>query len=284
MKLLLTRAAGVTTSKSITSSLVSKRLHSTGLVAAMLPASQSRLRLEEDRYCQNLSTPIKQPYQGVLKALAKKTESDFRNAHMMVSETQGKLLHQLVSILRPANVLEIGGFTGYSAIAMASALAPKAKLLSLELDPKHIEVAEQFVNQAQLQDKILFKQGPALDSLSYLGQENPASTQYDLIFLDADKAGYIQYFDSIMEHDLLSDRGIILVDNVLFFGHVHTQAADYVSQAPNKDSSNGEEGTRNLRKTALKVHHFNQHVAKDPRVESVMLPVFDGLTIIRKKV
>lgn len=163
MKLLFTRATTQMRGIIPTSSLVFKRLHSTGLVAEMLPTSQARLRLEEDRYCQNLSTPIKQPYQGVLKALAKKTESDFQNAHMMVSETQGKLLHQLVSILRPKNILEIGGFTGYSAIAMASALTPKARLLSLELDPKHIEVAEQFVNQAQLQDKILFKQGPALD-------------------------------------------------------------------------------------------------------------------------
>ncbi|CAO3609399.1 unnamed protein product [Mucor fragilis] len=277
MKLLLTRASAL---KAFTVPFVSKRMHSTGLVANMLPASQARLRLEEDRYCQNLSSPIKEPYQGVLMALAKKTESDFQNAHMMVSETQGKLLHQLVSLLRPKNVLEIGGFTGYSAIAMASALTPKARLLSLELDPKHIEVAEKFVNQAQLQEKVLFKQGPALDSLDYLGQENAANIQYDLIFLDADKAGYIQYFNSIMEHDLLSDRGIILVDNVLFFGHVHTQAADYVSQTSNDGS---EDGTKNMKKTALKVHHFNQHVAKDPRVESVMLPVFDGLTIIRKK-
>ncbi|GAN06634.1 o-methyltransferase [Mucor ambiguus] len=280
MVLFFTRATSL---KAFTAPFMFKRLHSTGLVANMLPASQARLRLEEDRYCQNLSTPIKQPYQGVLEALAKKTETELQNAHMMVSEIQGKLLHQLVSILRPKHVLEIGGFTGYSAIAMASALAPKAKLLSLELDPKHIEIAEHFVNRAQLQDKILFKQGPALDSLTYLGQENPSNIQYDLIFLDADKAGYIQYFNSIMEYDLLSDRGIILVDNVLFFGHVHTQAADYVSLAPNDGSNKGDEGTKNLKKTSLKVHHFNQHVAKDPRVESVMLPVFDGLTIIRKK-
>ena len=67
---------------------------------------------------------------------------------------------------------------------------------------------------------------------------------------------------------------------VLFFGHVHTQAEDYVSQTSNDGS---EDGTKNMKKTALKVHRFNQHVAKDPRVESVMLPVFDGLTIIRKK-
>ncbi|EPB88970.1 hypothetical protein HMPREF1544_04231 [Mucor circinelloides 1006PhL] len=276
MKLLLTKATSTTTS-AFRTQFITKRFHSTGLVANMLPTSQARLRLEEDRYCQNTSTPIKQPYQGVLESLAKKTESDFQNAHMMVSETQGKLLHQLVSILRPKNILEIGGFTGYSAIAMGSALAPKARLLSLELDPKHIEVAETFVKQAQLQDKILFKQGPALDSLNYLGQENPANIQYDLIFLDADKAGYIQYFNSIMEHDLLSNRGIILVDNVLFFGHVHTQAADYT------DYGKSEEGTKNMKKTALKVHKFNQHVANDTRVESVMLPVFDGLTIIRKK-
>ncbi|KAI8642183.1 O-methyltransferase [Parasitella parasitica] len=203
---------------------------------------------------------------------------------MMVSSLQGKLLHNLVAIFQPQRVLEIGGFTGYSAIAMGSALAAKATLLSLELDPKHIEFAEKFVNEAQLQDKVKFRQGPAMDSLAYLGQTKPSNAKYDLIFLalDADKGGYIKYFDSILKYDLLSDRGIILADNVLFFGFVHKQAGHSDNQAE-ADKEKHESASENIKKTALKVHKFNQHVANDPRVESVSLPIFDGLTIIRKK-
>lgn len=151
----------------ITIQLLSKRCHSTAQIANTISNGKGRLRLQEEKYCNELSTPFKQPYQGILDTLAKKTESEFRNPHMMVSQTQAKLLHQLVAILRPQRILEIGGFTGYSAIAMGSALTAKAKLLSLELDPKHIEIAERYVNIAQLQDKIQFMQGTANDRYYY---------------------------------------------------------------------------------------------------------------------
>lgn len=148
--------------------LLSKRCHSTAQIANTISNDKGRLRLHEEKYCDDLSTPFKQPYRGILETLSKKTESEFRNSHMMVSQTQAKLLHQLVAILRPQRILEIGGFTGYSAIAMGSALMAKAKLLSLELDPKHIKIAEKYVNIAQLQDKIQFRQGPAIDRYYYM--------------------------------------------------------------------------------------------------------------------
>ncbi|CEP12282.1 hypothetical protein [Parasitella parasitica] len=260
--------------------LVAKRHHSTNIVANTISNDKNRLRLDEEKYCNDISSPLKEPFGGVLEALAKKTEAEFRNPHMMVSSLQGKLLHQLVSIFRPQHVLEIGGFTGYSAIAMGSALSPKATLLSLELDPKCIEFAQTFVNEAQLQDKVKFRQGPAIDSLAYLGQT--ITSNANKTKLDADKGGYIQYFDSILKHDLLSEKGILLVDNVLFFGHVYKQAGQ-ISNQVEIDEEKHESASENINKTALKVHKFNQHVANDHRVESVSLPLFDGLTIIRKK-
>jgi predicted O-methyltransferase YrrM len=122
-----------------------------------------RLRSGEEHYCSSLSTPFKQPYRSVLQALTKETEQNFAMPYMMVSENQAKLLAQLVAILRSTRILEIGGFTGSSAIAMGSALASNAKLISLELDPKHIETARKYVGQANLQDKIEFQLGPASD-------------------------------------------------------------------------------------------------------------------------
>ncbi|KAG2232812.1 hypothetical protein INT48_005680 [Thamnidium elegans] len=250
---------------------VSKRFYSSFSGNDPIGNVNGRLRLGEEAYCNQLSTSFKQPYQTVIETITNDTQNDFDNAHMMVSKVQGKLLRQLVGILRPNKVLEIGGFTGSSAIAMGSALSPNASLLSLELDPKHIAIAERHVKNANLQDKVKFKQGAAGDSLMDLVNHSPR-TRYDFIFLDADKGGYRKYYDTIMEYDLLTDHGVIVVDNVLFYGQVH-------KQANNEDDT---EATKNLKKTAKKLEVFNKHVFNDNRVEVVMLPIFDGLSLIRK--
>jgi caffeoyl-CoA O-methyltransferase len=140
-----------------------KRFHSTDILKNTVSNDKGRLRSGEEHYCTSLSTPFKQPYLNVLQTLAKETEQKFSNPHMMVGNNQAKLLSQLVAILRPTRVLEIGGFTGFSAIAMGSALANNAKLISLELDPEHIKTARKYVKQANLQDKVDFKEGPASD-------------------------------------------------------------------------------------------------------------------------
>jgi caffeoyl-CoA O-methyltransferase len=133
------------------------------MVTDTVSNDNDRLRVGEEIYCDEFSTSFRQPYKTVMETLYKETENSFRNPHMMVSRAQAKVLHQLVGLLRPSQVLEIGGFTGYSAIAMGSALLPEAKLLSLELDSKHIAVAQRHVNLANLQDKVEFKEGPAAD-------------------------------------------------------------------------------------------------------------------------
>lgn len=140
-----------------------KRWHSTEMMLNTVSDQDGRLRLEEESYSTKVSSPIEEPYGSVLKSLAERTAKELPNGHMMVSELQGRLLHQLVKLLRPRRVLEIGGFTGYSAIAMGSGLGHDAKLLSLELENKHIKIAQKHVEMAKLQDKIQFREGPASD-------------------------------------------------------------------------------------------------------------------------
>ncbi|KAI8379188.1 O-methyltransferase [Radiomyces spectabilis] len=193
---------------------------------------------------------------------------------MMVSQCQAKLLHQLTLLLRPRRVLEIGTFTGYSTIAMASALESAATITTLELDQRPLQIAHQYIQKAGLNDIVEMKQGPAIESLIQLTRERP-NLQYDMIFLDADKGGYIQYYEHIMQHNLLSDRGCLLADNVLFFGQVHREAG-YIDPQP-------VEASKNIKKTARKAHAFNAHVYSDPRAQVVVLPLFDGLSIIQKR-
>ncbi|KAI7904426.1 O-methyltransferase [Cokeromyces recurvatus] len=194
---------------------------------------------------------------------------------MMISQNEAKFLYHLVSLLQPNRILEIGGFTGYSAIAMGSAMRPDSRLVSLELNPVHITTAKRFISMANLQDRIEIKEGPANESLISLG-ESSLKTQYDLIFMDADKGGYINYYELIMKYDLLSNRGVIVTDNVLYRGQVH-KVAGYEKQEPTSEMS------KNIKKTALKLANFNKYIANDSRVEMVILPIFDGLSLIRKK-
>ncbi|KAI8142473.1 O-methyltransferase [Fennellomyces sp. T-0311] len=192
---------------------------------------------------------------------------------MMVSESQAKVLHQLVHLFGASRILELGTFTGFSTLAMATALRATDKLISIEVDPKPHAVACQYIEKLRLQDRVDLRLGQAMDSLVSLANDEPRH-QFDLIFLDADKRGYIPYFDFIMDNDLLSDRGVIIADNVLYFGQVH-RTAGFESDKP-------VEASKRIRKGARYVHEFNQHVLHDPRVQVVMLPLFDGVSFIRK--
>lgn len=140
---------------------MSQRFHSTDLVYNTVSNDDGRLRVNEEKYCNDFSTPIKAPFHNVLKSVSDETVEKFSKSFMMVSETQAKLLHQLVKLLQPKNILEIGGFTGYSAIAMASALSSTSRLDSLELDEQHAEIAIKHVKEAGLQDIVNVHIGPA---------------------------------------------------------------------------------------------------------------------------
>ncbi|CAO3599668.1 unnamed protein product [Absidia cylindrospora] len=209
-----------------------------------------------------------------MNELALETIKEYRNAHMMNSKTATLLLRQWISLFRPARVLEIGTFTGYSTIAMASALSAQShgSLISLEKDTAPLALAARYLERAGLSDKVTLMEGNALESLLNLANDK---IQFDMIFLDADKGGYIKYYDTILEKNLLSENGVILADNVLYFGQVH-RVAGYHEDQPTPAS-------KNINRMARKVDTFNQHVKQDDRVQAVMLPLFDGLTIIKKK-
>ncbi|KAG1158200.1 hypothetical protein G6F37_006005 [Rhizopus arrhizus] len=275
MNSFITRSLRSQPLKELVRSNVHKRYTATAFNTRALFNVNNRLRIEEDQYSGYYSSPIQQPYRNVLELLGKRTQKDFANAYMMMGELQSKFMCQLIKFFKPKNILEIGSFTGCSAIAMGSCLPPNAKLTTLELDAQCVKVAREYIEMAQLQDKVFVKEGPALNSLDDLIKESP-NLKYDFIFLDADKGSYKNYYELIMKHGLLSDHGVLIADNTLFYGLVHRHAGFEKEIDPQIGIP------KSKKEEAAKVHDFNEFVSNDPRVEVLMLPLFDGLSIIYK--
>jgi len=177
-----------------------------------------------------------------------------------VAPNQGKFLMLLARAMGARRILEIGTLGGYSTIWLARGLDADGLLVTLELESKHAEVASTNLTRAGVSDIVDIRVGPALDSLAALIDEGAAP--FDLVFIDADKIGYHDYYEAVLPK--LSERGLIVVDNVLWSGRV--------AQAPSDDDSDST--------TALRA--FNDHVAADERVVSVMLSVRDGVTLVRR--
>jgi predicted O-methyltransferase YrrM len=176
---------------------------------------------------------------------------------MQISETQAHLLQLIIMISNAENCLEIGTFTGFSSLSMALALPNNGQITTLDHDNKIVEVAKKFFKKAELDKKILTIVAPALDSLKKLAKNNKL---FDLIFIDADKDNYINYFN--LSLDLIKKGGIIIIDNVFWHGDVY-------------DKTNNDKKTNIIRK-------FNLHVKNNKRVEKFILPLGDGLTICKK--
>lgn len=174
---------------------------------------------------------------------------------MLSGSVQGRLLEFLSRIKRPAYILEIGTFTGYSALCLAKGLLPNGKLHTIELRNADADVAQDFFTKSLHASQIILHRGNALDIIPTLGMK------WDMVFIDADKVNYINYYELTLP--LLNDGGVILADNVLFHGEVL------------------EEKIRG--KNATAIHDFNKHVAEDKRVQQVLLTVRDGLMLIMKK-
>ena len=190
---------------------------------------------------------------ALLVELAQATR-EFSQAHtMMVGRLEGRFLKMLVAAVGARSVLEIGTFTGYSALAMAEALPGDGRLITCELDATHADMARRFIARSPYADMIEVRVGPALETVRAL------EGTFDFIFIDADKPSYVDYYEAA--HPLLSDRGVIAVDNVLWSGRV-------------VDESDTSENTVALRR-------FNDHVMADPRVECVTVPIRDGVMLIR---
>jgi len=189
-----------------------------------------------------------------LLALAVETELALDFPQMMVGALEGRFLEMLVFSLAPQRVLEIGTFSGYSALSMAAGLPPGGHIITCDISEKHLDVARRFIEKSPYADRIEIRQGPALDTIATL--DGP----FDFVFIDADKPNYINYYEAVLPK--LSPRGLIAADNTLWSGQVI-------------DASDTSEGT-------VAIRAFNDHVRDDRRTEQVQLTVRDGVTLIRK--
>ena len=198
------------------------------------------------------------PPDPVLDELRAETSRRFPEwAHLQIGPEQGTFMTLLSRLAAPRRVVEVGTFTGYSAICLARGLAPGGSLLCCDVNADWTALAREYWQRAGLADRIDLRLGPALDTLRAL----PAGPHLDLAFIDADKIGYVGYWDEIVPR--IRPGGIILVDNTLQGGEVADPAVT--------DSQ------------VTGMRAFNDHAAADPRVDLVLLPVGDGLTLARRR-
>ncbi|MEO5997218.1 MAG: O-methyltransferase [Chitinophagaceae bacterium] len=202
-------------------------------------------------YSERFSTPE----DGILHSIAEETSRTHAHDHMLVGHVQGKFLQFISEIMQPRRILEIGTFTGYSAICLSKGLQPGGKVHTIEIREEDAKLSQHNFNEANVQDKIILHTGNALSILPALDEE------WDLVFIDADKPGYIKYYELVIPR--LRKGGVILADNVLFHGQVL--------------------GIEIQGKSAIAIQAFNEHVFQDNSVEKVLLTIRDGLLMIIKK-
>jgi caffeoyl-CoA O-methyltransferase len=189
----------------------------------------------------------------LFERLAEETRQKTTLPQMMVGRIEGAFLATLVRLRGARRILELGTFTGYSSIAMATALPPDGRIITCDVDPDATAIARRYMDESGHGEKIEIRLGPALESISTL--EGP----FDIVFIDADKANYEAYYEAVLP--LLAENGLVIADNVLWSGRVVEDDGDESTQA---------------------IKAFNEHVRNDPRVVSVMLTVRDGMTLIQK--
>lgn len=191
----------------------------------------------------------------LLQALARETRLKATNPRMISGAYQGRFLALLSKLLQPKRILEIGTFTGYSALCLAEGLASAGHLTTLEVNPELSALAKKYWAEAGLTDHITQHIGDAKALVPGLQQT------WDLVFIDAKKEEYLNYYELVLPQ--LRPGGVILTDNVLWDGKVVDKSMTDIA--------------------TLALRRFNTFVAEDERVERVLLPIRDGLTIIRKK-
>ncbi|MGH3036728.1 MAG: O-methyltransferase [Gaiellaceae bacterium] len=204
---------------------------------------------EIERYAEAHTTPPS----DLLRRLAAETQAELRSPQMLTGPIEGRLLEFLLFALRPMRVLELGTYSGYSSISMARALPPGGHIDTCEVDETHAEVARRYHEEAGLADRITIHLGPALDTIERLEGE------FDLVFIDADKANYPAYYDALLPR--LTDNALMVLDNTLWSGRV-------------VDPDDSPE-------TAA-ITSLNDRIAADPGVIAVMLTVRDGVTLVRR--
>jgi caffeoyl-CoA O-methyltransferase len=204
-------------------------------------------------YIQNLNQPL-HPIQKEIIAY-NETLGDIKR--MQISVSQCHFLHLIIKICNAKNILEIGTFTGLSTLSMSLALPDDGSIIALDKNLETNKVALEFFNKANQNKKIKTIIKPALDSLNVIKKEN---NFFDIVFIDADKTNYSDYYELVIQ--LIKKDGLIIIDNVLWHGEV-------------ADENNNDKFTNIIRK-------FNTHIKDDDRVEQMILPIGDGLTICRK--
>ena len=202
-------------------------------------------------YAQRYSTPTSL----LLQEIAAYTEAHHPEAHMLSGPLQGKFLEMISRLLGPRRILEIGTFMGYSALCLAAGLTADGRLHTIELREADADLAAENFRRANWQDRIILHRGNALAIIPALEET------WDLVFIDADKPGYVDYYKLVLPR--VRAGGLIIADNVLFHGQVL--------------------GPKVEGKSAKAIQAFNELVAADETVEKVMLTVRDGLMFIRKK-
>ncbi len=204
-------------------------------------------------YCDNHT----QPESEVLKNLTRHTFANVLQPRMLSGHFQGRLLSMLSGMIKPKYILEIGTYTGYSALCLAEGLQEGGRLITIDVNPEQEDTMHRFIAEAGMQQKIQFIVGDAYNIIKTLPHK------FDLVFIDADKPNYLKYYEQAME--VLNPGGYIIADNVLWSGKV----VDEKSLAKDKD-------------TQL-LDAFNKHLHNDPRLEHILLPIRDGLMLGRKK-
>jgi caffeoyl-CoA O-methyltransferase len=194
------------------------------------------------------------PSGELFERLAAETHEKTEWPQMMVGEIEGRFLEFLVRLIGARRVLELGTFTGYSSLSMARGLSEGGRVISCDVNEETTSIARRYAEEAGLADRIEFRLGPGLETLAQL--DGP----FDLVFIDADKTGYLAYYEAVLPK--LADAGLIVADNALQSGRVVEEGGDESTRA---------------------IQDFNDHVRNDPRVECVLLTVRDGMLLARKR-
>lgn len=197
-----------------------------------------------------------EPEPDYLYRLYRATNIYLLHGRMASGHLQGRLLKMLVQMIKPKRILEVGTFSGYSAICMAEGLDEEGKIYTFEINDEQEDFTRPWIENSPVSDKIEFIIGDAISEAPKLG------ITFDMAFIDGDKRTYVETYEAVLA--ILRPGGFILADNTLWDGHVIDPAYEHDQQTTG-------------------IRRFNDYVAQDDRVEPVILPLRDGLTIIRKK-
>lgn len=197
-----------------------------------------------------------EPESLLLQELNRETYAKVLMPRMLSGHIQGRVLAMFSKMIQPKTILEIGTFTGYSALCLAEGLSKGGKLITIDINDELEGMVRKFVNQSEYCSQIDVRVGNAIDIIPGLDET------FDLVFIDADKENYSAYFDLVIER--VKQGGFIIADNVLWSGKILMKEDE-------------------MDKDTLSLHQFNQKVQLDERVENVLFPIRDGLMVIRKK-